>query len=498
MTINLFKLRRCGLIICLLSTTQICTTLFAQTPDRSAPPKLGPPPSLTLPAIQRFQLSNGLPVVLMEKSQVPLVQINLLIRAGSAMEPTERAGLASLTADLLDKGAGNRNALQLADAIDFLGANFSAGAGHHTTVVSINTPLAQLDSALALFANVVLRPTFPDEELSRLRKEKLTTLLQWHDQPRSIASVMFNRTLYGEQHPYGRPSLGDEPSLRALATGDLRNFHNQHFRQDNATLIVVGAVAAPLAQTKLEAALGGWRVSNSSSRTASATAWPEIKQVAKRQIYLVDKPGAAQTEIRIGRIGVPRLTEDYYAITVMNTILGGSFTSRLNQNLREEHGYSYGASSSFSFRPLPGPFLAGAAVQTDVTDKALAEFMKELKRILQPAPDDELTRAKNYVALGYPAEFQNVGQIAVNLQEMVTYNLPEDYFNNYISRILSVTKKDVQRVAKKYIDPEKVAIILVGDRKEIEAGVRKLNLGPLELLTIEQVLGKPPTVEGTD
>jgi predicted Zn-dependent peptidase len=219
--------------------------------------------------------------------------------------------------------------------------------------------------------------------------------------------------------------------------------------------------------------------------------------VEKRRIYLVDKPGAAQTEIRIGRIGVPRKTNDYYAISVMNTILGGSFTSRLNQNLREQHGYSYGAFSSFSFRPLPGPFIASAAVQTEVTDKALAEFIKELNRILKPVTDDELVRGKNYVALSFPSEFQNVGQIAGNLQELVIYDLPDDYFNNYTSRILAIDKKDVQRVAKKYIDPEKVAIILVGDRAKIEGGVRALNLGPIELLTIEQVLGKAPKVEGT-
>jgi len=467
--------------------------LFAQTPDRSAPPKLGPPASLQLPPIHHFKLSNGLPVVLMEKSQVPLVQINLLIRAGSAMESADKTGLASLTADILDKGAGKRDALQLADAVDFLGANLSAGASQHTSVISLNTPLARLDSALTLFADVALRPTFSNAELERLRKERLTTLLQWHDRPSSIASVLFNRTIFSDNHPYGRPSLGNEKSLRALSTADLKNFHGKYFLSNNATLIVVGAVDVSSVQGKLEKAFGSWRTGDMVTST-----WPGVKQVEKRQIYLADKPGAAQTEIRIGRIGVPRKTEYYYAITVMNTILGGSFTSRLNQNLREQHGYSYGAGSSFSFRPLPGPFVASAAVQTDATDKALTEFMKELNRILEPVSDDELSRGKNYVALGYPSEFQSVGQIAGNLQELVTYDLPDDYFNNYMGRILAVTKEDVQRVAKKYIDPEKVAIILVGDRAKIEKGVRALNLGTMQLLTIEQVLGKAPKLEGTN
>jgi len=486
---NFSKSIAAGIFILTITTSLV----FAQKPDRSAPPKLGQPASLQLPPIHHFKLSNGLPVVLMEKSQVPLVQINLLIRAGSAMESAGKTGLASLTADMLDKGAGNRDALQLADAVDFLGANLSAGAGQHTSVVSLNTPLARLDSSLALLADVVLRPTFPNAELERLRKEKLTMLLQWHDRPSSIASVLFNRTLFSDNHPYGRPSLGNEKSLRALSTTDLKNFHGRYFLSNNASLIVVGAANVASVQGKLEKAFGSWRTGDIATST-----WPGIKQVEKRQIYLADKPGSAQTEIRIGRIGVPRKTDDYFALTVMNTILGGSFTSRLNQNLREQHGYSYGAGSSFSFRPLPGPFLASAAVQTDVTDKALTEFMKELQRILEPVTDDELARGKNYVALGYPSEFQSVGQIAENLQELVTYDLPNEYFNNYMGRILAVTKEDVQRVAKKYIDPEKVAIILVGDRAKIEKGVRALNIGTMQLLTIEQVLGKAPRLEGTN
>lgn len=461
--------------------------------DRSKAPELGPPPILKLPAIQHLKLSNGLPVVLMEKHELPLVQINLLLKAGSAMEPAGKTGLASLTTAMLDEGAGGRTALQLADAIDFLGADISAAAGQHNSVVALNTPLAKLDSALALMADIALRPTFPAEELERQRKERLTTLGQWHDQPRAIASVIFNQTLYGTKHPYGLPALGDEKTLRGFRTEDLKNFHSTYFRPNNATLVVVGATTAKDILPKLEAAFGKWETGKFPTAT-----WPGISQVQKRQIWLVDKPGAAQSEIRIGRIGAPRLTEDYYALVVMNTILGGSFTSRLNQNLREKHGYAYGAGSAFSFRPLSGPFVASAGVQTSKTDSALFEFMKELKDILPPVSDGELNRAKNYVALSFPQDFQSVAQIAGQLQELVTYDLPDDYFNNYIQHILAVTKDDVARVSKKYLDPEKVAIIVVGDRKVIEKGVRGLNLGPLQILTVEQVLGKVPVVEGTN
>ncbi|MBM4162231.1 MAG: insulinase family protein, partial [Ignavibacteria bacterium] len=465
-------------------------TVHAQVPDRKSPPALGPTPLLRLPAIQRFQLSNGLPVVIMEKHNVPVVQVNLLVNAGSAMDANNKSGLASLTVDMMDEGAGQRDALELADAIDFLGASIRTNAGMHTSSITLHTPLGKIDEALPLMADIAMRPTFPATELGRKQKERLTTLLQWHDEPRAIASVLFNRTLFGAQHPYGIPTLGSERSIHAFVVDDLRKFHSLFFHAGNATIVVVGDVVPQTILPKFEAAFGSW-----GRKPASKASWTRPKQVRQRQIYLVDKPEAAQSEIRIGRIGAERLTEDYFPLVVMNTILGGSFTSRLNQNLREQHGYTYGAGSSFDFRLLPGPFLAGSAVQSAVTDKALTEFMNELTRILQPSSDEELTRAKNYLALRYPRSFQTASQIAGELGEVVTYSLPDDYFNTYVQRVLSVTKEDVVRVAKKYLDPEAVAIIIVGDRKVIEKGLRDLNLGPVNNLSIEDVLGKPPVVE---
>ena len=463
-----------------------------QKADRSKPPELGPPAALRLPPIQRFSLSNGIPVVLMEKHNVPLVQVNLIVAAGSAMDPPGKSGLASLTADMMDEGAGTRNALELADAIDFLGANISTFAGMHTSGVSLYTPLSKLDQALPLMADIAMRPTFPADELERKRKERLTTLAQWHDEARVIASVLFNRTLYSSNHPYGLPTIGNEKSIRSFTTNDLKKFHASTFHAGNATLVVVGDVQPTALLPKLEAAFGSWE-----KKPVSKPTWPAVKQVGSRKIFLVDKPGAAQSVIRIGRIGVARTTEDYFPLLVMNTILGGSFTSRLNQNLRETNQFAYGAGSSFDMRVLPGPFLAASDVFTNVTDKALMEFMKELNNILQPVNDEELARAKNYLALGYPDNFQSVGQIAGQLGELVTYNLPDDYFNTYVQRVQAVTKADVERVAKKYLDPEKVVIVIVGDRKTIEKGVRELKLGPVEVLSIEDVLGKAPTVEPT-
>jgi predicted Zn-dependent peptidase len=441
--------------------------------------------------IQRFTLGNGLAVVLVEEHQVPVVQFTVLLRSGIATEPAAKSGLATMVATMLTDGAGTRDALQLADAVDFLGADLSASAGFHSAVIQMYSPLARLDSALALLADVVIRPTFPAAELERRRKERLTGLLQWRDEPRAIATVLFNRTLYSADHPYGLPTSGTEATIRAMKVADLQEYHAQHYRPNNATVIVVGDVTVASVRPRLEAMFGGWAKGSPASRPL-----PDIKQVTARNVYLVDKPGAAQTEIRIGCVGVPRVTDDYYALVVMNTILGGSFSSRLNQNLREQHGYTYGAGSSFSFRALPGPFLAASAVQSAVTDKALTEFMKELNGILQPVPEAEVARARNYVALSYPDEFQTVRGIAGKLEEIVMYNLPDNTINEYVEKVLAVTGEDVHRVAKKYLDPGRMAVVLVGDRKVIGTGVEALKLGPIKNLTIDDVLGKAPQVAG--
>ena len=467
--------------------------LLAQTPaaqvDRSRPPELGPPPSFDLPDIRHLSLSNGLAVLLLEKHQVPIVQVDLTILAGSAAEPAGRPGVAGMTAAMLDEGAAGRSALELADEIDVLGADLSTGAGEHTASVSLHVPVARLEPALDLMADVALRPDFPAAELDRQRVDRLTEILQWRDEPSAIAGIEFDRTLYGPFHPYGVPNVGTAASLAAMTDGDLRAFHEAHYRPGAATLVVVGDVTPEAVLPLLERAFGAWQ-----GTAGGAPEEPPAEQVAARRIILVDKPGAEQSEIRIGRIGARRLTEDYFPLVVMNTILGGSFTSRLNQNLREDKGYSYGAFSGFAFRPWRGPFLAAAAVQTEVTAEALTEFMKELSGILERVPEEELERARNYVALGFPSTFQTVAGTAGTLGELALYDLPDDYFDRYIDRVLAVTPEDVQRVAAEYLDPDRVAIVVVGDLERIEAPVRALGLGPVETLSVEDVLGPPPQI----
>ncbi len=454
-------------------------------PDRSTPPKPGPPPSLKLPPIQRFSLRNGVPVVFMERKGVPIVELRILVTSGSASESEANAGITSMTTSMMMEGAGTRDALQLADAIDFLGAETSVSAGLHTTVASLHSPTSKFDDALMLLADIVLRPTFPKKELDRLRSERLNALIQRRDEPRVIASALFDQVLFGKAHPYGIQHAGSKASLGRISTDDLKKQHASMFHAGQATIIVVGDVTKSSVSASLEKAFGSWK--------KSAKLEPEIpqpKQVESRSIFLMHKPDAAQSVIRIGRIGAPRLTEDYYALIVMNTILGGSFSSRLNQNLRERNGFTYGAFSTFSMRPNPGPFTASADVQTDVTDKALTEFMNELRAIREDVPNEELTRAKNYVALGYPKDFQTIASIADALEELVQYNLPDSFFNTYIEKILAVSTSDVKRVAQKYIDPERIAIIVVGDRGKILDGMKALQLGPIHERSIEEILGE--------
>jgi len=479
----------CPVLVFLLAAGVV--SLNAAPPDRSKLPPMEAPAALKLPPIQHLKLANGVPVVLLEKHEVPVVYLGLFVKGGQALDPEGKIGLAQLTASLMTEGAGSRDALQLADAIDFLGARVSAMSFPHAFWVSVSVPVAKLADALPLVADVSLRPTFAGEELERRRRQALNRLLQARDTPSSVASVLFGHTLYGTSHPYGASPFGDEATLRSFTVDDLKKQHASAFLANNATFVVVGDVHSKDLLPKLESAFGQWKPG-----TVPTPQLAEAKQVDNRAIYLVDKPGAPQSEIRIGRIGAARLTDDYFSLVVLNTILGGSFTSRLNNNLREKHGYTYGAGSSFEFNLLPGPFTIGTAVQTAVTDKALTEIFKELEAIRRPVPAEELERGKNYAALRFPSRFQSVSQIATELRQLMTFGLPDSYFNDYVGRVLRVTQSDVQKAAEKYLDPAKVAIIIVGDREKIEAPLRALNLGPIHLLTIEEVMGKAPELAG--
>jgi zinc protease len=471
-----------------LLTLALSLPVVAQGPDRTAPPKPGPVPAFHPPVVQKRSLSNGLPVWVVELHKVPVVQATLVVRAGAGVDPEGKYGVASLTAAMLDEGAGKRTALQIADALDYLGASLNASSGFDAATIDLWIPSARLADALPTMADVALRPTFPADELERLRKERLTALLQARDDPASIAEMAFPRLLYGTRTRYGVSAVGTPEIIRSFTPNDLRSFYAQWYRPANAALIVVGDVRPDALLPALESAFGSWgpAVRGQSGGMSGSLVSPAPEP---RRVFIIDKPGAPQSQIRVGRIGVARSTPDYFPIEVMNTILGGSFTSRLNQNLREQHGYTYGAGSGFVMRSRPGPFVASAGVETDKTADALREFFNEFEGIVKPVPAGELARARNYVALGFPSDFETTGSISGRLAQVWLYGLPDDYFATYIPRIEAVTAGDVEQVATKYIDPGHFLVVVVGDRKAIEAGILGLKLGPVEVLSVAQALG---------
>jgi zinc protease len=459
-------------------------TLGGQAPDRSKPPATGTAPALNIPAIQKHTLSNGLPVWIVEMREVPVVDVNLIIKSGAASDPAGRFGIANFTAAMLDEGAGAFDALQLADAIDMLGASLSTSSSYDASSVSLHALVSTLDAALPIMADVALRPTFPQADLDRLRAERLTTLLQLKDNPSQLATATFNRILFGESHRYGTGVMGTEATNKALSAGDLRAFHAAHYQPSNAHLLVVGDVSTSTVLPMLEKAFGAWK----NGAAVPRPTLPAAAQPKTRQVFLIDKPGAAQSQIRIGSIGVARSTPDFHAIDVTNTMLGGSFSSRLNMNLREKNGYSYGAGSQFAMRQAAGPFVALSGVQSDKTRESLVEFFNELTALTTPPSTEELTRVRNLQALGFPGGFETTGGMAGQLADLVVYGLPDSFFNEYVPKIQAVTAADVQRVAREHIQPNRVIVVVAGDLTSIEGPVKAANLGPITVVTADDIL----------
>src|SRR5256714_5703176 len=453
------------------------------TVDRTKPPELGPPPRVSLPPILTRQLPNGLKLLIVEQHELPLADFVLLVGSGGTADPAGKTGVANLTASMLREGTTTRKSLDIADQISFLGISLFPQASWESSTLSLHTPTAQLDSALALFADVALHPSFPANEFERIKKNRLTELLQLRDQGPAIANLVFPAILYGNAHPYGSPLIGTEATVTPLTTADLQSYYQANFKPNNATLIVVGDVNPNQVEQKINALFGSWQRGDVPQLT-----YGEPPNAGATTIYLVDKPGAAQSSFRIGAVGVPRSTKDYFALTVMNTILGGSFSSRLNQNLREARGYTYGAGSRFDMRRAAGPFTASAEIVSAKSDSALLEFMKELNGIRQLVPVDELSRAKKYLQLQLPGNFETTQQIAAARDPVSLYGLPLDYYNNYVQSVEAVTQADVARVAQQYINPGSLAIVIVGDRKTIEQGLKSTNVGTI---SIRDMSGRP-------
>lgn len=452
--------------------------------DRSAVPAPGADPSYDFPDVQRRTLSNGLQLWLVERPGAPLVTVQLIADAGAVADPAELPGIASLTAAMLNEGTATRTAEQLAEELGFLAASLNAGAGQEVAFVSLSVLARNFDPALELFADVVSNAAFPESAWPRVQGQRLASLLQSQDQPATLATDQFQRIVYGPGHPLGRPVNGTPASVRAATPEALRAFHRRYYRPDNAHLIVVGDLPAERVVPQLERAFAGWERGGPGGWSPPADPSP----LAATRVYLVDKPGAAQSQIRIGHVGVPRVHRDYFPLLVMNTILGGQFSSRINLNLREDKGYSYGARSFFQMGRIAGPFVATGGVETRVTKESVVEFMRELEEIrgARPVTQAELDLARASIIRREPLSLETNGQIAGRIQDLILYGLPDDYFDSYNQRVAAVTAADVNRVAREYLQPGRFAIVVVGDRSVVEGPLRELPY-PVDVVVVEGV-----------
>jgi zinc protease len=458
-------------------------SLAAQQLDITHPPRLGAPPPLKIPPVQRTSLANGVQLYVIEQHEVPVVQLLLSVRGGGRNDGTE-PGLASFTGNMLDEGADTLDAFGIAAREAYLGADLETGADWDATEIGLKVPAKTLSAALDLMATVALKPSFRSDVVKRQRDLRLAAILQQRDEPDVVAGKTFDALVFPAGHPYHEPLIGDSGSTVSLDSTMVREFYRRTFRPDRATMIVSGDITLPEARTMVEREFGAWRPTKAADNLASRIS-PPVPRGATT-VYLVDKPGAAQSVIVIGGPGVDRRSPDYYALEVMNTLLGGSFSSRLNQNLRETKGYTYGAGSAFEYRPLPGPFVAQAAVRTNVTDSSLVEFFREFRRIRDSTvSSSELRRAKNFIALQLPGEFETASDLATQLGELLVFGLPLDYYRTYIPKIMRVTSADVQRVARKYVQPDKLTIVVVGDVAKIRPGIEALQLGPVKEVPAE-------------
>ena len=440
--------------------------------DRTQPPKPGPAPKTSFPDFKQDILPNGLKIFVVEDHREPKITLRLLVKAGDAADGT-RPGLADLTASLLNRGTEKRNADAFAQETDFIGASVEAGSGPDSTTVSVNGLMKDLPKLLDLFTDAALHPSFPSDELAKQQRQAISALEQSKQVPSSLAARLRGKLLYGSTHPYG--AFPTEESLAGLKREDLARFHQQYFSPDNSTLAVIGDFKAEEILPLVEKAFTDWQVAPTD--TQRIPVFPDTpKFPATLTINLVDRPGSVQSNILVCGKGIPRNNPDVPEIGVLNSILGGGFSGRLFQNLRERHGYTYGSSSGFSMNRVTGIFSASAEVRNAVTVPAIEEIMNEIRRLdAEPVPDPELDMQRQYLAGNYLLSLENPGVVASRVQEIDLYKLPVDYFKTYASRVSKVSADQIKKLAEKYIHPDGLTVVVVGEAKEVAPALEKLG-----------------------
>ena len=440
--------------------------------DRTRPPLPGPGRATRFPAFARLPLANGVQILAIELRRAPLVSLELACRAGAELDPPARRGLATFTAGLLDEGTARRSSSEIAAGVEGLGGSLGTGADWNAAYLRIGLLSTHRRAGLELLAELVTQPIFPEAEVERLRRQRLAELLRRRDEPGILADERLARVLYGDG-PYGSSLIGDEAAVASYSRADCESFYRTHFAPDASFLLAAGDLGVEELAERAGEHLDAW------PRPAAAAATPAPARPLLRAgltIDIVDRPAAAQTELRIGHAGVPKRHPDRAALTVANAMLGGKFTSRINLNLRERHGFTYGAFSRFAERRGPGPFVIGAAVGNDVAGAAAREILTELERMRQePPPEPELAETRSYLLGVFPYGLQTADDLVRKLAEIAVHGLPDDYYRRHLAAIEATAADDVERVARAHLDPANAAIVAAGPADALRPQLEELG-----------------------
>jgi predicted Zn-dependent peptidase len=449
--------------------------------DRSTLPAVGVDPAFAFPAIHRHTLPNGLSVRTVEHHAAPVVTFVALVEGGVGADPAGREGLSGLTADMVDEGTGSLSAIDVSDAIVRIGGEYDVEVAPDVTLFTLMTLSRFAHRGADLLSSIMTRPTLRESDFDRVRQLRLDRLRQLKDLPPAMAERALLRTLY-DHHPYGHLAIGTDEALRGLLLDDVAAFHRAAYRPSSTTVVAAGPLSHDQLLQITESAFGEWNGADGPTPRAASSMEPPA--AAPGLLAIVPRPGSAQSELRIAHLAARRDTPDYPALVVMNAVLGGQFVSRINLKLREEKGYTYGARTGFDWRRGLGPFVLQASVHTAATADAVRESLSELDAIrgTRPPSDGELTLAKASLTRGFPRNFETVQQVARSVAQLAIFELPDDYFERFVPRIDAVTAADVTAAARRYIEPGRLATLIVGDHAAIGDSLLELGFGPPTIL----------------
>ncbi|MGB9236469.1 MAG: pitrilysin family protein [Terriglobales bacterium] len=447
---------------------------MADEPWRATPPAPGPPPKFSLPVPTQFKLANGLTVLLVERHNLPIVAASLFSMSGTELNPVAKPGLSGFTASMLLEGTTSRSALKFAEDADQIGASLDSDAGYSSAYQTLFALAWNAGAGFDLLADAALHPAFDAKEIERVRSRRVTAVLQENDDPSTLGFRTVDQELYPNS-PYGFSILGTEASNKATTRDDVLAFWKQGYVPSNAVLAVSGDLTEDQLKEFANKYFGGW------SGPPFTTKAPITPAPPAPSVFILDKPGAPQTFLAVSGLGASRSTPDFVPLEVMNNALGGLFSSRINMNLREQHGYTYGAFSNFQYRRGVGPFVSGGSIRTDSTAPAAAEIFKELKRIRESElTADELQKSKDSFSKSLLRNFRTTEEVSNTIGLQFVFGLPMDYYRGLPEQIEKVTAADALRVARDYIHPEQMIVVAIGDRAKIEPGLKDLNIGEVK------------------